>query len=259
MSEENEKRLSFSGYSTWKGCSYRYKLEYVDGHRERSENIYVNFGSAIHNTLEHLTNNNANLNEIFEVEYDKFINENKHLEDYYRGQSDDDNTWKAQGYQILDQVRDFFDETFPGYEIVSSEEEIFIPIEGTDWKFYGFADIIIAYKKKFWILDFKSTSYGWNRDKKQDPIILMQPQLYKYFWCQKHDANHKDVNIGFLLLKRTVKKDNIELFRASGSPAKLEQAAIAVKTAILNIERERWLKNRLSCKYCPFYKTDLCT
>jgi len=258
----NEKRLSFSGFKTWKDCPQKYKLTYIDGHREPIRSIYIDFGSAIHEALEHGVNDetrSTDMYPIFEKAYDKLVIENRKLVPESYKVSDEE--WKAQAKNILSQAYTWLDENFPGWEPVSSEEELHEPIVGTNWNFKGYIDLVIAYKKKFWIIDWKSTTWGWQRHKKQDEILQRQVQLYKHYWCVKHDADPKQVNCAFVLLKRTPKNKNIELVRASGSPAKLETAVKGLRSATSSIERKMWLKNWFSCTTgfgCEFYQTELC-
>ena len=262
--DEQQPRLSFSAVKTFRECGHRYKLEYLEGHKNETSNIHLVFGSSIHTAVEKgLSNKTVDMNGVFVTEFDKLLAENKkQFPGCFRQPETVFQEFRAQGQTILSQTHEYFDATFPSYKIISQEEEIYIPIEGTDWMFKGFIDMVLEWNDKIIIIDSKTSTWGWDRWKKSDELVNLQLQLYKAFWCKKHDITAekdiKKVNVGFLLLKRTPKKNNLEFFRASGSPAKLEKATKLLKNAIFNIERKMFLKNKLSCNYCPFYKTELC-
>ena len=63
----------------------------------------------------------------------------------------------------------------------------------------------------------------------------------------------------FVLLKRTAKKNNVEVFRVTSGPKKISNSLKVLENAVINIEKGVSIKNRLNCKYCDFYKTENCT
>ena len=112
---------------------------------------------------------------------------------------------------------------------------------------------------KYHILDWKTTSWGWNARKKADKITTYQLTLYKYYWAKKHKVPLDKVETHFGLLKRTAKKNNTEIFRVTSGPTKTKNALTFLEKAVINIKRKLVIKNRLSCKYCAFYKTQHCS
>jgi hypothetical protein len=82
--------------------------------------------------------------------------------------------------------------------------------------------------------------------------------LYKKFFCQKHDVDPKKVETHFALLKRTAKKENVEIFRVTSGPKKTSNATELLVNALVHIKRKNHVKNRLSCRGCEFYKTEQC-
>ena len=105
--------------------------------------------------------------------------------------------------------------------------------------FKGYIDLVIKTEDgKYHVIDWKTCSWGWDREKKNSKLITYQLTLYKKFFCQKHNIDPKMVETHFALLKRTAKKDNVEFFRVTSG--------------------KFYIKNRLSCKGCDFYKTKLC-
>ena len=90
-------------------------------------------------------------------------------------------------------------------------------------------------------------------------MTTYQLTFYKYFFANKHNIDPKNIETHFALLKRTAKKDNIEIFRVTSGDRKTQNALQFLSKAIKNINNENYVKNRLSCKGCEFYKTENCT
>ena len=74
----------------------------------------------------------------------------------------------------------------------------------------------------------------------------------------KHNIPIDKIETHFGLLKRTAKKNNTEIFRVTSGQIKVKNALTFLEKAVINIKRKLSVKNRLSCKYCDFYKTEHC-
>jgi hypothetical protein len=90
-------------------------------------------------------------------------------------------------------------------------------------------------------------------------MVTYQLTLYKHYFAKKYDINPDDIETHFALLKRTAKKDNVEFFRVTSGEKKTENALNFLQKALYNISNKNYLKNRLSCNRCEFYKTKHCT
>ena len=44
--------ISFSGFKIWDECPHRFKIEYIDGKKGFTGNIFTAFGTAIHEVCE---------------------------------------------------------------------------------------------------------------------------------------------------------------------------------------------------------------
>ena len=108
------------------------------------------------------------------------------------------------------------------------------------------------------ILDWKTCSWGWDQNKKKDRLMTYQLTLYKLFFAKKHKIDPKKIKTHFGLLKRTAKKNQIEIFEVTSGPKKTENALNLMNKALYNISNKRFIKNKLSCKYCPFDRTEHC-
>jgi hypothetical protein len=150
---------------------------------------------------------------------------------------------------------------FGEIEILSAEEDIYenIPNFGEDYKFKGFIDLIIKTSDgKIHILDYKTCSWGWEAKKKSDAMLSYQLTFYKHFYAQKYNLNPENIETHFCLLKRTAKKDNVEIFRVTSGPKKTSNAFNILNNGIHNIQKGFYPKNKLNCTYCEFKKTKEC-
>jgi len=252
--------ISFSEMKIWNECSYRHKLEYLEGHRSFMGNEYTAFGTAVHSyceqaLLKEVKEPNKLFNDEFVKGLEKLIVDGVELDQKLVTQME------PQGEGILPEVlpgiNDYFED---GFEVLKTEEELYENMEGTDYKFKGFIDLVVKTPDgKIHIIDWKTCSWGWNRKRRSEPMTTYQLTLYKNFYAKKHGIDPSKIETHFALLKRTAKKGSkVEIFRVTSGPRKTSSAMTLLNRAIQNIESKRCVKNRLSCKYCPFYKTEHC-
>jgi hypothetical protein len=172
--------------------------------------------------------------------------------------------WLQWAETSISSIPQFLDNTFPGWEFQSAEEALYENIENIDTKFKGYIDCIIKVpqkdKYKYWVLDWKTSSgRGWSLDKQRDFNTQAQVILYKYFWGTKNNIVLKDIQCGFVLLKKvkTVGK-SCQLIKVSSGPKGLEKAQKMVRSMIKTVEKGMFLKNRNSCMFCEFKNTEYC-
>jgi ATP-dependent exoDNAse (exonuclease V) beta subunit len=169
---------------------------------------------------------------------------------------------RSQAKPICDQVIAEIKNYFGDFKVVSVEEELLEPITEFDSKgrsFKGFIDLIIQTPDgKYHVIDWKTCSWGWNSKKKSDPMTNYQITYYKNYFSKKHNIDPNNIETYFVLLKRTAKKHNIEVVRITSGHKKTQNSLKLLENAVINIEKGNCIKNRLSCKYCKFYKTEHC-
>jgi len=252
--------ISFSEMKIWNECSYRHKLEYLDGLRSFMGNEYTAFGTAVHSYCEQaLLREVKDPNKLFTDEFVKGLE--KLIVDGVELDQKLINQMEPQGAGILPEVlpgiNDYFED---GFEVLQTEESLYENMEGTDYKFKGFIDLVVKTPDgKIHIIDWKTCSWGWNRQRRSEPMTTYQLTLYKNFYAKKHGIDPSKIETHFALLKRTAKKGSkVEIFRVTSGPRKTTSAMALLNKAIQNIENKTSIKNRLSCKYCAFYKTEHC-
>ena len=251
--------VSYSEIKTWNECPHKHRLQYVEKIAGFKGNLHTAFGTAIHSVCEHgLLDENLDRENHFLEEFakelaslrEKEVAVDMSLHEQMMGQY----------APIVSSFRDELDNYFENCEVVSTEEKLYEDIEGHDLKFKGFIDLVVKTPDgKYHILDWKTTSWGWDARRKADKIVNYQLTLYKVFWAKKHGIPLDMVETHFGLLKRTAKKNNTEIFRVTSGPTKVRNALTFLEKAVINIKRQLMIKNRLSCKGCAFYKTEHCS
>jgi len=255
------KRISFSELKNWKECPYRHKLIHVDKLPYFEGNEYTAFGTAVHSVCEQIIiDNSIPAVEAFEK---SFLGELKKLKE--EGKQLNENLvsdMRKQAVPICNQVIPAVKGHFGKFEVISVEEQLLESIdefESHGKNFKGFIDLTIKTPDgKYHIIDWKTCSWGWSRDKKSDPMTNYQLTYYKNYFSKKHSINPKDIETYFVLLKRTAKNNNVEVVRVTSGHKKTQNSLKVLQNAVINIERGNYIKNRLNCKYCKFHKTEYC-
>lgn len=260
----NNNYISYSELKDWVTCPFYHKLVHLDNLKSFKGNEYTAFGKAIHHVCEvHL------LEESIDVkmgEFKKVLTEEANsVGVLLTEQSFDSMCSQANNIfkDVLPAMREYLNDDF---EVIATEEPLMEPINHDELKdvvphnFKGYIDLVLKTKsdQKYHILDWKTCTFGWLRDKKQDPNTVYQLTLYKHFYGQKHNIPAKQIETHFGLLKRTVKKDYVELFRVSNAAKRTNDALNLVVRAIKNMESGNFMKNKLSCPKCEFKKSVHC-
>jgi hypothetical protein len=248
--------ISFSALKDWNFCAWYHKLTRIDGIGGFEGNAYTAFGNAIHEVCEKkLLKEEVSEDDMFIRRFEHFLGElNEEQDEKLVGEM------REQGKAILPEIEDALADYFGEYEVLGSEIPLDEKIEDEDeYVFKGFIDGVVATPDgKVHIFDWKTCSWGWDAKRRNAPMTTYQLTLYKHYFAQKMDIDPKNIETHFALLKRTSKKDRVEFFRVTSGPRKTENALKLLKKALYNIKNQRYIKNRLSCKFCAFNKTEHC-
>lgn len=249
--------ISFSALKVWNDCPFKYKLQYDDKLAVFTGSEYTAFGTALHEAAE-LKVQDENVDEV-KVFLEKFESELKILRE--QSQKVDEKLLKQmeeQGKNLAIKIVPALREMFGVFKVLSAEEDIYEPIS-EKYNFKGFIDLVIQTEdNKIHIIDWKSCAWGWDAKKKSDPMTTYQLTFYKHFYAKKHNVDPSDIETYFALLKRTAKKDNVEIFRVTSGTKKTSNAFNILNNALYNIEKNNYPKNKLNCKYCEFKNTVHC-
>ena len=254
------KRISFSELKIWNECAYKHKLIYKDKIAGFIGNEHTAFGSAIHKVCEEtIVKEVPDPKSIFDQEFayqlksliDAGYELNKKLVVEMRGQA------SALCEQAIPAAKEYFKD----FKVVSVEEPLLEEITEFDssTKFKGFIDLVLKTSDgKYHIIDWKTCSWGWDSRRKADPMTTYQLVYYKNYYAKKHNIDPANIETYFALLKRTAKNNNVEIFRVTSGPKKTRNSLNLLRKAVINIDNNVCIKNRLSCRRCEFYKTEHC-
>lgn len=271
--------ISYSELKIWNECAYKHKLVYIDNVASFEGNEYTAFGTAIHNACEAMLLSQHSLRtweqfdpeEVLQLFDEDFLKELSRLKG--KGielRPDMIRSMRLAGRDIVPVAIPALSKTFGKFELFATEQQLYEPIEkyctdGVDekcFRFKGFVDVILKTEDgKYHVIDWKTCSWGWDSKKKADPITNYQLTLYKYYVHKKFDIPLEDIETHFALLKRTGKKERVEIFKVTSGSRKIKNALNLMEKAVHNISNGNHVKNRLSCTRgfgCEFYQTDHC-
>ena len=255
-----KEHISYSELKDWAHCPHYHKKAWVEKVAPFEGNEYTAFGSAIHDVCEKkLLKEDISETELFQLGFAKRLQEL--LEKNIEFDAGNVQQMKVAGPEILAEVDDALQDYFGDYEVFSSEEMLYVPIEDFNINFKGFVDAVVKVGDTYHLFDWKTCSWGWDSRKKAEKLVTYQLTLYKHFFCQKHGIDPAEVETHFALLKRTAKTNRVEFFRVTSGPKKTENALKLLYQAIYNITKRFAIKNRLNCHKpypCKLLNTDHC-
>ena len=281
------KNISYSQYSQWTTCPYRWKLAYIDDMREFAGNIHTLFGTSMHEVLQtYLTvmyndtiktadalpmekmllhRMKTNYTQIMEKNGGEVFCEQSDMEEFYN-----------HGLLILEWFKKKRNMYFSkkGYELVGIE----VPVDydlPNKIKFIGYIDVIIydSVRDRYKIIDIKTSTMGWNKYMKADKTKTDQLLLYKHFYGAQHDISVDKIDVEYFIVKRKLyeKVDfpqrRVQTFSpASGKPSinklmnNLNQFIDeSFKDGEYNMEHNYVKRpSKKNCKWCEFNQTEHC-
>ena len=276
------KHISYSEWKNWLICPHYHKLTYIDKVKQFQGNIYTAFGKALHTLCEETltkTEQYRSQDKITTLLREQFVKELKALPaDEQKRAANDFNLqeWMDHGIEIIPDLYRSLVEKFgklgEDWEVLAAEEKLYEPIANfteAEKKFKGFIDLVVYSKKdeKIHLIDWKTCSWGWRREKKSDTTLAYQLVFYKYFYAEKYEVNPKDVECHFVLLKRTAKPGKkVEFVRVTAAKKRTADAMKSLLAALHNITKQNYIKNKNSCRtckhrpgVCEFYQTEHCS
>ena len=222
-----KKHISYSEIADWYECSHRHKLKHIDKLGVDPDSIHTIYGQVLHDALEELINHRNGQIDVL-TEADKWIEKFnfmldehlknpdlpiKNIEDIHDNRKAFANTIA----RIISEALPFMDNQFPGWRPVGAEIEFYEDIENLEGvSFKGFIDLVIQVPIRdrkgnikegefgYWILDWKTTDWGWNLEKKTSFAKQMQLLLYKHFYAIKYNIPLKNIKCGWILVKRKI-------------------------------------------------------
>ena len=284
---DTQKHVSFSQMNAYRGCQYRWKLEYKDGLKKFTSSSHTTFGTAMHETLQHYLDvlydeseekaDDLNLFNLFKEnfmkEYEKQVEANEG--EHYMNR-DEFEEFYEDGLAIIDCFRverkaHFWKDKI---HLVGCEVPITInPDPDNPNVFYiGYLDVVTYNENTgtFKIIDIKTSTKGWFKWALEDEDKHFQLLLYKKFFARQYNVPEEHIDIEFFILKRKTwekskyPQSNIQIFEPLSGIMKTNKALDAMTTFIDScfddngkyLEREYpKTPSKKSCMFCP-YKND---
>jgi len=260
--------ISFSELKLWNECPWKHKLVYLEGIKAFKGNEHTAFGTALHTVCENMVLTQGP-DAVVTVDpkvmfQEEFLRNLQELPEDYELRKDLIVDMRMQGCMLTGHILPSLKEYFGNYELVSVEEKLYEDIEGHDnYSFKGYIDLVLKTPDgKYHIIDWKTCSWGWDTRRKSERMTTYQLTLYKHFFCIKHNIDPADATTHFALLKRTAKKNNIEIFKVTSGNKKTENALKLLNKSLYNLTNKNYIKNRMACQGkfgpCEFLKSQHC-
>ena len=281
------KRISYSQYSQWDVCPFKWKLNYIDKLGEYTDSIHTMFGTSMHEVLQTyltvmyndtvkmadalplekmlLTRMKRNYQQIMERNGGEVFCEQIDMEEFYK-----------HGLLILEWFKkkrgNYFSKK--GYELVGIEVPINYDLPN-DIKFIGYIDVLLYDKlrDRYKIIDIKTSTMGWNKYMKADKNKTDQLLLYKQFYGAQHDIPLDKIDVEYFIVKRKLyeKVDfpqrRVQTFSpANGKPSinkVINNLNQFLEESFINGEynmEHTYIKrpSKKNCRFCEFNQTEHC-
>ena len=288
---KDQKNISYSQISMFHRCPHSWKLNYKDKLQVYKDSIHTSFGTSFHEVIqeyyERFYNDSVkaaeelDVEELLKTEMKKNYAIGKErngehfstaveLQEFYEDGVNILREWKKKKGGFI-QKRGWH---LAGIEIplmITPEEEY----ENTLFK--GFIDAVLYHEETetFKIVDFKTSTRGWNKNTRKDEMKQNQLILYKEFFSRQFNVPKEKIEVAFVILKRKIYADSdfpqprISEFRPASGPIKTKKAVAVVREFIQGCfekdgsykEREFEMRpSQSNCRFCAFAdKPELCS
>ena len=284
-----EKNISYSQLSMYTQCPKKWALQYRDGHKIREQSIHMTFGTALHETLQMYLDVMYNQSAVKADELDLETDFETRLRDCYadaykqnKGEHFTDaptlREFYSDGVEIINYLRKNRRKYFSkrGWWLVGCEVPIVLAPNPhlPRVKYMGFLDVVMYNEttNKFIIIDIKTSTRGWNDKAKKDKSKQHQLVLYKKFFAQQYNVPIDDIDIEFFIVKRKLYESQdfvikrIQQFRPPSGKTSVNQATKSLNEFLDNCftsegfnEKDMPALTNNNCKWCPYFKTHLCS
>ena len=278
-------RISYSQLSMYSECPLRWKLNYVDKLRVSESNIYLIFGTAMHEVLQSYleimyydTVKNANVLNLEEMLRDKLIEQFKIAEETDGKPpctKEDLMEFFDDGIFIIDFFKKRRNQYFSkrDWELIGCEVPIEVDLKN-NIKMVGYLDVVMRHipTDSIKIIDIKTSTMGWNKSQKKDENKTQQLLLYKQFYSTQYNHPIDKIDVEYFIVKRKLwenldfpQKRVQKFVPASGKPSMNK-----VNGRLLKFVNEAFTEdgkrkndmkatpNKKACKWCEFKGTKYC-
>ena len=280
-------RISYSQLSMFSECPERWKLNYIDKLRVFETNIFLIFGTAMHEViqtwLEVMYNDsikNADKLNLEQRLHDKLIEGFKKAKEEEGKEPctlEQLREFFQDGVEILDFVKkrraDYFGKR--GYKLIGCEVPIDVDLK-KNVKMVGYLDIVILdeYHNTLKIYDIKTSTRGWNKWQKKDENKTQQLLLYKQFYSKQYNHPIDKIEVEYFIVKRRLWENamfpqkRVQKFSPASGTVSMNKVAKRLDTFLdlaFDDNGEQITENiiatpsKKACKWCEFRKTEHCS
>ena len=286
-----QKNISYSQFSIFKECPHKWELLYKDGLQQYTSTIHTVFGTAMHEVLQHYITimfeqsaaeaDRFNVEEYFEERFrETYLKEYKSNSSTHFSSSVEMREFFDDGIAIINFFKKKRGQYFSkrGWFLVACELPIVI-VPDNKFKnvlYKGYLDLVLYHEptNTFKIIDFKTSTRGWNDKTKKDEGKQFQLILYKNGFSKQFDIPEDNIEVEFFILKRKIWEESefpqsrIQEFAPPSGKIKMKKAVTALNEFIEHSFNQdgTYKDNKYpitvneNCKYCPFNdKRDLCS
>jgi len=285
-----QKAVSYSQYSTYSQCNYRWYLNYIKKESAFSHSIHTVYGTSMHEVIQKYleTMYEKSIKEADEIDLLKMLQE-RLIENYKLAKQDN----KSEHFSTKEQIKEFLEDGSATLEwfkknrgryfsksytkLVGIEIPILLPVLEDNPNIFlnGYIDFILYDEKdnKYTIYDIKTSTKGWQDKEKKDQLKINQLLLYKRFYAKAMNVPEENVDVKFFIVKRKVFSNpdfpihRIQEFVPANGKKKVEGAYLDLSkfvrecfddNAKYNTDRI-YEKNLDACKWCQYKdRPDLC-
>ena len=280
-------RISYSQLSMFNECPQRWKLNYVDKLSISESNIYLVFGTAMHEViqtyLDIMYNNSVKNAE--KLDLNKMLFDNM-CEEFKKAKEQDGkppctkeeiSEFFQDGVEILNFIKSKRNQYFQkrDYELIGCEVPIDLKLK-KNVGFIGYLDLVILHKptNTLKIIDIKTSTRGWNKYQKADKNKTQQLLLYKQFYAEQYNHPIENIEVEYFIVKRKLwentdfpQKRVQKFVPASGKPSMnkvIKGLDLFLDVAFddegkHNTDKIFALPSKKACKWCEFRKTEYCS
>jgi hypothetical protein len=284
-------RVSFSQYSMWSGCPQQYKFAYIDNLKTGGGSIHTLFGTAMHETIQEyldkcLRISKSQADKLMDLkETLKLKMRECYLKEVEGEIGNEEVCTKEELVEFLQDgntILEYFQKSKNFNKFFSLKHDELVAIEqplnvklADNVNFIGFIDLVIrdTFNGRYRIIDLKTSTKGWSKYQKSDPVKNAQILIYKKFYAELLSVSPDIIDVEFIILKRKV-MDNAEFVipriskhvPANGKPS-INKAWNSFKEfvdTVFDVEGnyktdiEYPKKPSKLCMYCEYFERGLC-
>lgn len=287
MSEPiKKKQISFSQFSTYFSCGYKWYRDYILKDKKFEENLNMSMGSAVHFAIQTYLTLLYNESEIKAEAFDIvecFVKSfrGEITKKGIKSSEEEIQEFITDGSDIL---REFIlpenrKRYFPRekYELLGIEMALNEPIFN-NLNIVGFLDLVLKEKMtgNIKIVDFKTSTRGWTASEQEDFTKLAQLRLYKALYSKKHNLPLNKIQVEFFILKRKLydaskckfPQTRLKIFTPQSYKNDISETLSEISKFInecftkdgeyITDKEYEKIPSAKSCKYCQYAKDGSC-